>query len=121
MGSWVEPEYLRESPGRDEFNSEYYCYILWIEEELLYYIGHTGNLPERMAEHQRGDAEATADYNVKVKVWESEALPTRAAVTQLEATLKGRILRGEIDRFEERTGLTFVRGATLLDPVSDRH
>ena len=121
MGAWVEAEYLRDLPVRDRFNDEYYCYILWFEEDFLYYVGHSGNMSERMDEHDRKKRGVTSDYFRHEKVWQSERLRTRAAVKQLEATLKGRILRNEVDKFEERTGLTFMKGATLLDSVEERY
>ena len=105
-------EYLPTIPNDDV--GPWHCYVLWIEEEGLYYVGHTGNLSARLKAHFDGAVETTASYG-KEHVYTSEELDSRTDARRFERDLKGVVRRSDAEEFKVCTGKELMKGATLLD------
>ena len=109
----VSPEWIPKTPKDD--SGPFQCYILWVRDTRQYYVGHTGNLEDRLSRHFSGSVKTTKGHDLKL-LWASEFLgDRRTPARQLEAKLKGWVVNGDVKSFEEYTGLYFAKDVTLLE------
>lgn len=111
-------EYLPTIPSDDV--GPWHCYVLWIEEEGSYYVGHTGNLGARLKAHFDDEVETTASYR-KEHVYTSEELDSRTDSRRFELDLKRVIMRGDAEEFKVCTGKGLIKGANLMEASSSNY
>lgn len=104
MSYWREPEDL--GPEQDERDAaasdrKYVVYVL--DTDYGHYVGHSGNLGERMRAHRKGEVQSTAGGHPK-RVWTSRKFSTRADAASFEAALKS-LRDRRSPRFRELTGI----------------
>jgi len=81
----------------------YFVYVLWSSAGHKHYIGLTGNLAQRLAQHNGGESKWTKRYAGTWSLVWSEKCPDLSSARRLENQLK-RHKGGK--GFYERTGLT---------------
>lgn len=109
---WVDPEWIPSVPRNDR--GPFYCYVLWLPRVRQYYVGHTGNLEERLEAHFGNEVPSTRGL-WKDALWVSSRMYSRTEARELEAVLKSWIKSGNSRAFERRTGCYLARGARLRE------
>ena len=74
----------------------YFVYILQSEKDGSYYIGHTGNLEERLNRHNRGRSQYTKG-KLPVKLIYQEVFNSKAGAMKREREMKEKKDRGYIE------------------------
>ena len=67
----------------------YFVYILFSQSGGRYYIGHTQDIENRLAEHNNGEGKFTSNYAPWTLMW-SKAMPSRSEAMKLENKIKKR-------------------------------
>jgi putative endonuclease len=79
------PNPLKAWVKKDEGNSMFYVYVLMLNCGK-FYVGHTRDLKDRIAEHKEGQTISTAGENPRLRYF--EIFPTREGAMRREQELK---------------------------------
>ena len=79
-----------------------FVYIIGSVSEGSYYIGQTGDLPDRLRRHNAGLESATARYAPWRLLWHTEK-PSRSEAVLLESKLKN-LTRVRLEKFIRKYG-----------------
>ncbi len=93
---------------------QYYTYIMASRSGVLY-VGMTNNLPRRVREHRRKEADSfTASYNVTRLVW-YRAFPRPQDAIAAEKKIKGWLRKKKVALIEEKNPSWKDLGSAVME------